>query len=134
MASPKTNIEKRESQTPELAERTREGLVFTPLVDIYETNDDIMLSAEIPGAKEDSINITLEKDQLCIEASVNFEKPENMDLSYQEYRIGDFKRTFTLNETIDQDKIKADYKNGLLTVKLPKAEPAKPKKIAVKVN
>jgi HSP20 family protein len=134
MASTKTTIEKRESQTPELAERTRQGIVFTPLVDIYETKDDIILSAEMPGAQEDSIEITLEKDILSIEASVDFNKPEDMDLQYQEYRIGDFRRTFTLNETIDQDKIKAGYKNGLLTVRLPKAEPAKPKKIAVKVN
>jgi len=132
MANNKSSIEKHEANNPDVIERTRSGIVFTPPVDIYETEKDMMLVADMPGVNEKSIDITIENNILCVQGSVEFEKPAEMDLQYAEYQIGDYKRSFTLNETINRDKIEANFKDGVLRLKLPKAEPAKPKKIEVK--
>lgn len=127
-------IQKKEREAVEGVERTREGKLFAPPVDIIETNDDLMLIADMPGVSEKSINVTLEQDTLTIEGRVEPEPPKGYDLSYCEYEIGDFQRSFTLSDTVDREKIEASYKDGVLKLRLPKAEPAKPKKINVRVE
>jgi HSP20 family protein len=129
-----TRIQKREKEGMEKVERTRAGKVFVPPIDIVETNEDIVLIADMPGVEQKSIDITVEQDVLTIEGRVEPLIPEGYDLTYCEYEIGDFQRSFTLTDTIDRDKIEAAFKNGVLKLRLPKAEPAKPKKIDVKVN
>lgn len=132
--SEKTSIQKREADSLQSTERTRSGKVFLPAVDIYETGEEILLLADMPGVDEKSIDITLDQDVLTLEGRVSFEPPKGYELSYGEYEIGDYHRSFTLNDTIDRDKIEAKYQNGVLEVHLPKVEPAKPKKIEVKTN
>ncbi len=127
-------IQKREKEGLEYVERTRAGKVFVPPIDIMETKDDIILFADMPGVDEKSIDITLEQDVLTIEGRVEPMVPEGFDLTYCEYEVGDFQRSFTLTVTIDRNKIEATYKNGVLELRLPKAEPAKSRKINVKVN
>jgi HSP20 family molecular chaperone IbpA len=134
MAKDKTSIIKREAENTEAVERARSVKVFVPPVDIYETDNDIFVEADMPGTEEKSIDITLEKDVLCIKAKVDLSEPQEMNLNYSEYETGDFQRSFTLSDAVDQDKIEASYKNGVLKLRLPKAEPAKPKKIEVKFN
>lgn len=128
----KTDAQKQEIMEDDQIERTRESRLFVPRVDIYETNEDIHLIADIPGADQDSIDITLEKNILTIEAHVVIEKPTDFSLTYAEYGIGDFKRKFTLSNEIDKEKINAVVKDGVLSLKMPKAGPAKAQKIEVK--
>lgn len=127
-------IEKRESENIEKSERTRSGRVFVPNVDIVEKTSEILLIADLPGAEEKSIDITLENKQLVIEACVDQKMPEGLSLNYAEYNVGDYVRAFTLTDDIDRDKIRAKYQNGVLRLHLPKAEAAKAKKIAVSVG
>jgi len=128
----KTDTQKQEIVEENQVERTRETRLFVPRVDIYESKDDINLIADIPGADQDSIEITLEKNILTIEARVGTEKPVDFSLTYAEYGIGDFKRKFTLSNEIDKDRINAVVKDGVLSLKMPKAGPAKAQKIEVK--
>ncbi len=125
---------KKEPQDVKDVERTRANKVFIPATDILETKDDIILNAEMPGADAGSIDVKLENDVLTIQAHVEPKLPDDMTSLYREYSVGDYNRSFTLNEHIDREKIQAEYKNGVLTLRLPKAEPAKPKQIKVKTG
>ncbi len=87
--------------------------------------------ADIPGADENSIDITLEKNVLSIEAEVNAEKPQDYSLTYAEYGIGGFKRKFNISNEINQEKIVAEVKDGVLKLMLPKSEKVT-QKISVK--
>ena len=121
-----------ETITTEEMERTRENLCYVPKADIYETDAEIVVVADIPGANQESIDIVLEKNVLTIDAFVEPKIPENFSLAYAEYQPGDFQRKFRLSSEIDQDKIEAVVANGELRLHLPKAETAKVKKIPVK--
>jgi len=124
--------EKQEVETVEGAERTRARRAYVPRVDIYETDNAIVLLTDMPGVDEDAIDITLEKNVLTINGLVEENNPDNYSLVYAEYQTGDFQRSFTLSNEIDRDKIEATVKNGVLRLYLPKAEPAKTRKITVK--
>lgn len=124
-------IQKQEAKTPEGVERTKAKRTFVPVVDIMDTEKDIVLVADMPGLDENSVDITIEKNILTINGSVEERAYEGKSLVYSEYRIGDFSRSFTLNDEIDKDNIQATVKNGVLRLNLPKAKPTT-KKIAVK--
>jgi HSP20 family protein len=113
------------------AERTRDRLAFVPRVDIYETDEAITVVADLPGVDENSIDITLEKNVLTLNAYVEPEEPEGFDLAYVEYRVGDYQRAFTLSDQIDQDGIEATVNAGVLRLHLPKVTEAKRRKIAI---
>jgi len=121
--------EKKEVTTP--AERTRPGMTFTPAVDIFETEKELTLLADMPGVKADDLNIDLRDNTLTIEGDV--QSPEGADEVgiFREYPIGKYFRQFTLSEVIDQPKIDATLKDGVLRLILPKVEKATPRKIAV---
>jgi HSP20 family protein len=122
--------EKAEVATP--AEQTRPGLVFTPAVDIFETDKEITLVADMPGVKAEDLNIDLHENVLSLDGDVK--SPEGTDEVdvIREYRTGKYYRQFTLSQVIDQAKIDASQKDGVLRLRLPKVEAAKPRKIAVK--
>lgn len=130
----KTSLQKREAETMNSVERTRSGKVFVPAVDIFETDEAVVVVADMPGTTEKSIDITLEQHVLTIQAKVEPHIPDGFDLQYREYETGDYQRSFNLTDSIDRDKIDAAYANGVLTLQLPKIEPAKPKKIQVKIG
>jgi len=109
----------------------RESCVYLPDVDIYETADRIVLAADVPGADEKSLNITLENDVLEIDAKASAPEANGHHAVRREYTIGDFRRTFTVSREVDRDSINASLKNGVLRVEFAKAEAAKPKKITV---
>ena len=113
-------------------ERTRARPVFVPRADIYETPEAIVLLADVPGVKESNLSITLENDVLTIEGNVEPEAHSGFSLAHAEYEVGDYRRVFTLSTDVDRDKIEATLKAGVLTLVLPKAEPAKARKIAVR--
>ena len=126
--------EKQEVATVDDTERTRDIPVFVPQTDIYETDDEIVLVLDVPGANADSIDIMLEKNVLTINANVDYEQPEGYTLNIAEYAIGDYQRGFRLSDEVDQDKIKAVVKDGVLRLHLPKAKNAKTRKISVKAG
>jgi HSP20 family protein len=100
-------------------------------VDIFETPQTLMLVADMPGVAGDRVTIDLKENLLTIIGQVS-PPPEQQILLAQEYAVGDYYREFQVGELIDQDKIEASVKNGVLTLTLPKAEKAKPRRIEVK--
>jgi HSP20 family protein len=134
MADTKKAVQKQESQTVDKTERTRSGKVFVPATDIIETENEILLMADMPGVNENCINITLENNQLTIEGSVTENNPKEHQLVYIEYEQGDFYRAFTLNDMIDREKIKANYQDGVLQLTLPKAQKSRSRQIAVQAE
>ena len=125
-------IPKQEVIKADELERTRDRYCYIPKTDIYETEDEIIIIADVPGADQDSVDITLKKNVLSISALVDNDVHTGYDRIYSEYESGDYQRSFRLSDEIDQNKIKAVVSNGELRLHLPKAEPAKAKKIVVK--
>ena len=113
------------------AEQTKPGPVFTPYVDIFETEDSITLLADLPGVTAGDLDIDLHDDTLTIVGNINSEPGPDETSLLLEYETGKYVRKFTLSELIDQAKIKAELTDGVLRLKLPKVEKAKPRKIAV---
>jgi len=105
--------------------------VFIPRVDIFETDDEIVLNCEMPGVAIEDIDIQFEDRKLTLLGKVPA-RHVGCTLFAAEYGIGDFQRTFTIGEAIDVEKIAADLENGVLKLRLPKSEAVKPRKIAVK--
>ncbi len=104
-------------------------------IDMYETDDDIVVKAAIPGVKPEDIDVSISGDVLTIKGEVKEEK-EVKEENYirKERRYGTFCRSVTLPVQVDADKAKAEYENGILTLTLPKAEEVKPKVIKVKAK
>jgi HSP20 family molecular chaperone IbpA len=126
--------EKKEVSAIEAAERSQARRAYVPRVDIYETDEAIVLLTDMPGIDENSIDITLEKNVLTISGYVESESPDNYSLAYAEYETGNHRRSFTLSDEIDREKIEATVKDGVLRLYLPKAGPAQTRKIAVKAS
>jgi len=112
-------------------EKTKPARYFVPPTDIYETADALMVVMEVPGVDRKDIEIKLEEDELRIEARIDQAKYDGMEPLYAEYNVGHFSRAFTLSEQIDQQKIGAGLQDGVLTLTLPKAEKAKPRRIEI---
>jgi HSP20 family protein len=130
-----TGIEKRKESAVTHVERTRSTPTYLPVVDIIEKRDELMLLADVPGATAENIDINYDKGLLTIHAQVEpRQNPERTEYMLQEYGVGDFSRTFEVGEGIDQSKIEAEVKDGLLMLHLPKSEAFKPRKIAVKAH
>jgi HSP20 family molecular chaperone IbpA len=119
-------------QAGERGERTRNAPIFVPAADIYETEDTLFLSLEMPGVNPGAVNIMLDQRVLTISGRSRSSAPEGYSLTHHEYRDGDYERAFTLSEAIDSDKIEAELKEGVLRLKLPKSLPAPAKAINVK--
>ena len=114
------------------AEQTTPGLVFTPAVDIFETEKEITLLADMPGVKADDLTIDLRDNILTLSANSTPVEKANEDDIMVEYETGGYYRQFTLGELINQEKIDAQLNDGVLRLALPKVEKATPKKITVK--
>ncbi len=108
---------------------------WAPAVDIAEQNDAYVVKVELPGVNKDDVKVTLENNVLTIRGEKKLEKEiKKEDYHRIERSYGSFNRSFTLPSTVKSDKIDASYKDGVLTITLPKAEEAKPKQIDVKVK
>jgi HSP20 family protein len=112
------------------AESTSGELRFSPLVDIWENEQGLTVVADMPGVEADGLSIDLKENILTIFGKVQ-EDRTNRKLLSQEFEVGDFYRQFALSEQIDQEKITASMKDGVLTLNLPKQAPAQPRKINV---
>jgi len=114
------------------AEQTTPGVVFTPLVDIFETEKTITLLADLPGVKADRLNIDLRDNVITIVGDISPVEGKDEEDLVVEYETGRYYRQFTLSEVVDQNKIDAKLADGVLRLTLPKVEKATPRKIAIK--
>jgi HSP20 family protein len=113
-------------------EKTVPGRFYVPYTDVYETDEALTVLMEIPGVAREAIDITLEHDTLRVEGKIDFSKYQGMDPVYTEYNIGHYTRSFALSGKVDQDQISADLQDGVLTLTLPKAAEARPRRIQIK--
>ena len=125
-------IQKEELPLAEEAERTRDCQCFVPRADIYETDDQLVIVADVAGANEDSIDMTLDKDILTINAYVEPEVFEGYAPAFAEYEVGDYQRNFRISDEIEREGISAAIKDGVLRIYLPKASEELMRKISVK--
>lgn len=112
-------------------EQTRPGRTYVPDVDICETPDSLWLWADMPGVDEHSVEVHLADGVLSIEGRVSLAEYDKLAPVYTEYNVGNYARRFTVSSDIDGNRIKARMTNGVLELELPKAERAKPRKIAI---
>jgi len=105
---------------------------FTPRVDVWETEHEYLFHADMPGVQPGDISLQFENGQLKLNGKVQPKERSSGKLT-SEYAIGNYERQFSINDEVDVSKISADYKNGVLTVKLPKREELKPRKIEITV-
>lgn len=124
-------VQKQESSPPNGTERIHARRVFVPLVDIVETDQALLLYADVPGVDEMGLDVTVEKNILTIKGAVKEEIPAGFNLNYEEYGVGDYERSFTLPNEIDREGIEAAIRDGVLKVTLPKAKQAVAKKVTV---
>jgi HSP20 family protein len=114
-------------------ESTRSCPVYVPAVDIYESEDALVLVADMPGVGPEDVSIDIRDNQLSLRGSVALEETKER-VHLQEYGVGDYYRQFSLGRAIDQSRIEASMRTGVLTLTLPKADTVKPRKISVKVG
>jgi HSP20 family protein len=125
---------KEKMEVAQPVEQTKPGKVFTPAVDIFETEKEITLLADLPGVKTEYLTIDLNDNVLTLTGEVKpLEGPDEEDILI-EYEVGNYYRQFTLSELIDQNKIDAQLNDGVLRLTLPKVEKATPRKITVKAG
>jgi HSP20 family protein len=128
----KTVATRAQQRTPPSREETRSQEQYvTPPVDIYETTEGLVVKADLPGVAKENLDVRVENNLLTIRGKSAHVAPG--EPIYREYELVNFFRQFELNERVDQAKISADLKHGVLTLQLPKAEEAKPRRIDVKV-
>jgi HSP20 family molecular chaperone IbpA len=124
--------EKREVEKAQ--EQTRPLRAFLPTADIFETEEALAVVLEMPGVDRNNIDVNVDNGVLTIEGRIEFNKYEGLQPIYSEYNIGPFRRSFRISSQIDQDKIKAEMRDGVITLTLPKAEEAKPRRIEVRTG
>jgi HSP20 family molecular chaperone IbpA len=121
--------EKREVERQQ--EATVPARAFLPPTDIFESDDVLTLVMEMPGVDREAVDVNVENGVLRVEGRLDFSKYEGMQPVYTEYNIGHYRRSFSLSSKVDQDRISAQMQDGVLTLLLPKAEEAKPRRISV---
>ena len=113
-------------------EATIPARVFVPTADIYETEDALTVVMEMPGVDKGNVDIIVHEGTLKVDGRLDFSKYEGLQPVYTEYNIGNYARSFSLSSKIDQNKIGAEMKDGVLSLVLPKVEESKPRTIQVK--
>lgn len=113
-------------------ETTIPARIFVPNADIYEDDNALNVILEMPGVDKSNVEVSVEDGVLRVGGRLDFSKYERLQPLYTEYNIGNYSRSFTLSNKIDQNKIAAEMKDGVLSLKMPKVEEAKPRTIQVK--
>ena len=112
-------------------EKTVPGRYYVPYADIYETEEALCVVMEMPGVEKKDLDVALENDVLRVDGQIDFSKYEGMEPVYTEYNVGHYTRSFTLSNKIDQERISAQLEDGVLTLTLPKAKEAQPRRISI---
>ena len=131
MASPQELAVRDKKELVTKEEKTVPGRYYVPYADIYETDDALCVVMEMPGVEKKDLNVALENSVLRVDGQINFSKYEGMEPVYTEYNIGHYLRSFTLSNKVDQEQISAQLDDGVLTLTLPKAKEAQPRRISV---
>ena len=111
----------------------REDVCMVPPVDVIEDKAGITLHADLPGVPKDKLNLHVDADTLTIEGEVALGTPEGMESTHAEVNLPRYRRTFTLSRELDADKVSAEFANGVLKLRIPKAEHALPRRIEISV-
>ncbi len=111
----------------------REDVCMVPPVDVIEDKAGITLHADLPGVPKDKLNLHVDADTLTIEGEVSLGTPEGMESTHAEVNLPRYRRTFTLSRELDADKVSAEFANGVLKLRIPKAEHALPRRIEISV-
>lgn len=112
-------------------EKTIPGRYFVPPADIYETDEALAVVLEMPGVEKKDIDVSLENDVLSVDGRIDFSKYRDLEPVYAEYNVGHYARSFSLSDRIDREKISANIEDGVLTLTLPKAKAAQPRRISI---
>ncbi len=112
-------------------EKTVPGRYYVPFADIYETDEALCVVMEMPGVERKDVDIGLENGVLRVDGRIDFSKYEGMEPVYTEYNVGHYTRSFTLSNKINQEQISAQLDDGVLTLTLPKAKEAQPRRISI---
>ena len=112
-------------------EKTVPGRHYMPYGDIYETEHALSVVLEMPGVERKDVNVALDNNVLRVEGQIDFSKYEGMEPVYTEYNVGHYSRSFTLSDKVDQAGINAQLEDGVLTLTLPKAKEAQPRRIQI---
>jgi HSP20 family protein len=113
-------------------EATTPTRAFMPNADVFETEDALTVVLEMPGVDRDHMEIGIDNGVLTVEGQIDFGKYEGLRPIYGEYNVGPYRRSFRISNRINQDRISAEMRDGVITLLLPKAEEAKPRKIEVR--
>ena len=105
-----------------------------PRVDVFEDESGITLLADLPGVPREGLELKVEGDTLLVEGTVRPQTPDGLEAIYAEVRVPRFRRSFTLSRELDTQRIDANLKDGVLTLRIPKAEHAQPRRIAVQAG
>jgi len=116
------------------SESARQEPTLMPPVDVIEDAAGITLYADLPGVPKDKLSLHVEADTLTIEGEVALDIPEGMEASHAEVSLPRYRRVFTLSKELDADKVAAEFAQGVLKLRIPKAEHAQPRRIEVKVE
>lgn len=122
------------TKVKEASATTRQEAALLPPVDVVEDASGITLYADLPGVPKDKLALRVEGDQLNIEADLVLPVPQGMEATHAEVARSRYQRAFTLSKELDADKVQAELSQGVLRVRIPKAEHAQPRRIAVQVS
>jgi HSP20 family molecular chaperone IbpA len=131
MATPQELQVQQKREVEKKQESTIPARQFLPVTDIFETDQSLTLVVEMPGVTKENVDVRVENDMLTIDGRVDFGNYEGLQPLYTEYNIGNYVRSFQLSSKIDQEGISAELKDGVMKLVLPKAQMARPRKIAV---
>ena len=121
-------------QTDDSTASSTERYVFTPPIDIFETDDGLMLRADLPGVSLESLELQIQDNRLTLFGRVETVLPEDAVPLHREFEVGDFLRSFILSDEVDYDRITARLSRGVLEVELPRAEQPEPRRIQVNAD
>jgi len=114
--------------------KSRDDAAMLPPVDVIEDSSGITLYADMPGVPKERLNLQVEADTLTLEAELELEVPQDMEATHAEVGLARYRRVFTLSKELDASKVSAEFKQGVLTLRIPKAEHAQPRKVQIAVT
>lgn len=120
--------------TTQEKETTREEAALLPPVDVFEDTEGITLYADLPGVPKDKLSVRVEADTLTLEGEIALPLMKDLQVTHMEVPVPRFRRTFTLGQELDRDKVAAEFRQGVLRLHIPKVEHVKPRRIEVQVT
>ena len=131
MSEQELKVREKEEETGKDGEQTEVGRFYVPATDIEEVDDALLVEMDMPGVSRERVEIELDNNVLTVRGRIDFDNYQDLRPIYSEYGVGNYTRSFRLSSQIDRDAISASLADGVLSLRLPKAQEAKPRKIEV---